>query len=101
VSPDQDSSGTACQGCPCNASNLIFTLAPYSDPITLGTGLVRSLKAELGKRQLRIDALCPSGIDTGIIPHDQRTDQAVFMTPENVADEVLMLFGRPQSQSCD
>ncbi|MEC8821149.1 MAG: hypothetical protein VYA08_09670 [Pseudomonadota bacterium] len=50
------------------------------------TSLVPSLKAELGKKQLRINALCPSGIDAGIIPHDQRTDEAVFMTPENVAD---------------
>jgi NAD(P)-dependent dehydrogenase (short-subunit alcohol dehydrogenase family) len=61
------------------------------------TGLVRSLKAELGNRRLRINALCPGGIDTGIIPHDQRTDEAVFMTPENVADEVLMLFTTEQS----
>ena len=61
------------------------------------TGLVRSLKAELGTRQLRINALCPGGIDTGIIPHDQRTEEAVFMTPENVADEVLMLFSTEQS----
>jgi len=56
------------------------------------TGLVRSLKRELGERQLRINALCPAGIDTGIIPQAQRTQDAVFMTPDNVADEVLMLF---------
>lgn len=61
------------------------------------TGLVRSLKTELGTRQIRINALCPGGIDTGIIPHDQRTEEAVFMTPENVADEVLMLFTTEQS----
>lgn len=56
------------------------------------TGLVRSLKRELGERQLRINALCPAGIDTGIIPQAQRTQEAVFMTADNVADEVLMLF---------
>lgn len=61
------------------------------------TGLVRSLKTELGTRQLRINALCPAGIDTGIIPHDQRTEEAVFMTPENVADEVLKLFTTEES----
>jgi len=61
------------------------------------TGLVRSLKAELGARQLRINALCPGGIDTGIIPQDQRTQDAVFMTPENVAGEVLMLFMTAES----
>ena len=34
----------------------------------------------------------PAGIDTGIIPQAQRTQDAVFMTPDNVADEVLTLF---------
>ncbi|MBT3460996.1 MAG: SDR family oxidoreductase [Gammaproteobacteria bacterium] len=61
------------------------------------TGLVRSLKVELGARQLRINALCPGGIDTGIIPQDQRTPDAVFMTPESVAHEVMMLFMTPES----
>ena len=61
------------------------------------TGLVRSLKSELSLRQLRINALCPGGIDTGIIPVDQRTEETVFMTPENVADEVLMLFTTEES----
>lgn len=61
------------------------------------TGLVRSLKGELGEMGLRINALCPGGIDTGIIPHDQRTDKAVFMTPEHVAEEVMMLFATDES----
>ena len=61
------------------------------------TGLVRSLKRELGEQQLRINALCPAGIDTGIIPQAQRTQEAVFMTPENVAGEVLMLFMADES----
>ncbi len=56
------------------------------------TGLVRSLKWELREQGLRINALCPGGIDTGIIPNDQRTDDAVFMHPDHVAMEVLGLF---------
>ena len=31
-------------------------------------------------------------IDTGIIPQEQRIDDAVFMTPEHVAGEVVRLF---------
>lgn len=56
------------------------------------TGLVRSLKKELGERGLRINALCPGGIDTAIIPQEQRTDDAVFMGAEHVAEEVINLF---------
>lgn len=56
------------------------------------SGLVRSLVGELAKQDVRINALCPGAIDTAIIPNDQRTDQAVFMTPENIAGEVMRLF---------
>lgn len=56
------------------------------------TGLVRSLKWELREQGLRINALCPGGIDTGIIPHDQRTKDATFMSPDHVATEVINLF---------
>ena len=56
------------------------------------TGLVRSLKKELSERGLRINALCPAGIDTGIIPDAQRTDNAVFMSAQHVAEEVINLF---------
>jgi len=56
------------------------------------TGLVRSLRKELQARDLRINALCPGGIDTAIIPDQQRTEQAIFMRPEHVAEEVINLF---------
>jgi NAD(P)-dependent dehydrogenase (short-subunit alcohol dehydrogenase family) len=61
------------------------------------TGLVRSLKQELQQSGLRINALCPGGIDTGIIPQQQRTDDAVFMRAEHVAGEVIDLFITPES----
>lgn len=56
------------------------------------TGLVRSLAAEMAEKGLRINALCPAGIDTGIIPEAQKSEDVVFMTPEHVAEEVLHLF---------
>ena len=56
------------------------------------TGLVRSLAKEMAALDLTINALCPGGIDTNIIPNAQRVEQAIFMTPDHVANEVLMLF---------
>ncbi len=61
------------------------------------TGLVRSLAKEMAERELRINALCPGGIDTGIIPEEQRTEDAIFMSPDNVASEVLHLFTVPEN----
>lgn len=62
------------------------------------TGLVRSLKKELAEtNNLTINALCPGGIDTALIPHEQRTDSALFMTPDDIAQEVLMLFETEES----
>ena len=78
-------------------------ITPYSiDPLYAMSkhavvGLVRSLAPTLAKRQIRINALCPGGIDTNIIPHEQRTPDADFMSPSAVADEVLRLMETPQS----
>ena len=56
------------------------------------SGLVRSLGPELGERNITINAICPGGIDTAIIPDDQRTAASTFMSTEHVADEVLFLM---------
>ncbi|MEM7078626.1 MAG: SDR family NAD(P)-dependent oxidoreductase [Pseudomonadota bacterium] len=55
-------------------------------------GLVRSLAEPLARREITINALCPGGIDTNIIPHAQRTDKAIFMTADHVAEEVQTLM---------
>jgi len=73
-------------------------ITPYSvDPLYAMSkhavvGLVRSLGPVLARRDIRINALCPGGIDTNIIPAEQRTDDAEFMTPACIADEVLRLM---------
>ncbi len=55
-------------------------------------GLVRSLGPTLAERGIRINAICPGGIDTAIIPEAQRTSSAVFMSAEHIASEVIHLM---------
>lgn len=78
-------------------------VVPYSiDPLYAMSkhavvGLVRSLGPTLAERGIRINALCPGGIDTAIIPEEQRTDAAVFMTPQAIAAEVEFLMDVPET----
>lgn len=73
-------------------------VTPYSvDPLYAMSkhavvGLVRSLGPTLAARGIRINAICPGGIDTAIIPQAQRTADAVFMSAEHVAAEVIHLM---------
>lgn len=75
-------------------------ITPYSiDPLYAMSkhalaGLVRSLAPALESAGLRINALCPGGIDTAIIPHAQRATNPpdAFMTPACIAAEVIALF---------
>jgi len=55
-------------------------------------GLVRSMGPNLAPRNIRINAICPGGVDTGIIPHAQRSEAAVFMTPAQLGRDVLALM---------
>ena len=61
------------------------------------TGLVRSMGEPLAARGIRINALCPGGIDTAIIPLEQRVPAAVFMTPQHVAEEVRSLMEKSET----
>lgn len=90
------------------ATSSLAGITPYSvDPLYAMSkhavsGLVRSLGPSLEARGIKINAICPGGIDTAIIPHQQRpgatdgTDvdlnPGAFMTPEHVAEEVLYLM---------
>lgn len=90
------------------ATSSLAGITPYSvDPLYAMSkhavsGLVRSLGPTLAARGIKINAICPGGIDTAIIPHEQRPDSdnsvpgditsGVFMTPEHVAEEVLHLM---------
>lgn len=73
-------------------------ITPYSvDPLYAMSkhavaGLVRSLGPILKNRDIKINAICPGGIDTAIIPEEQRTPDAVLMSPEHVATEVIRLM---------
>lgn len=73
-------------------------ITPYSvDPLYAMSkhavvGLVRSLGPTLKKRDIKINAICPGGIDTAIIPEEQRTPDVVFMSPAHVATEVMRLM---------
>lgn len=78
-------------------------VTPYSiDPLYAMSkhavvGLVRSLGPTLAERNIKINAICPGGIDTAIIPEAQRTADATFMTPEHVAAEVMHLMTVPET----
>ncbi|XOV82853.1 MAG: SDR family oxidoreductase [bacterium] len=80
-------------------------ITPYSvDPLYAMSkhavaGLVRSLGPTLQSQGITISALCPGGIDTGIIPLEQRSASPTgdFMTAEHIAKEVLNLFETRES----
>jgi NAD(P)-dependent dehydrogenase (short-subunit alcohol dehydrogenase family) len=73
-------------------------ITPYSvDPLYAMSkhavvGLVRSIGPTLAERAIKINAICPGGIDTAIIPEAQRTERVVFMTPECIAAEIRHLM---------
>ena len=60
-------------------------------------GLVRSLAPQLARRRISIHALCPGVVNTDIIPHAQKTNEALFMPPEDLAKDVVELMEEPES----
>jgi NAD(P)-dependent dehydrogenase (short-subunit alcohol dehydrogenase family) len=78
-------------------------VTPYSvDPLYAMSkhavvGLVRSLGPTLSKRGITIHAFCPGGIDTAIIPHEQRSKDVFFMRPEHIATEILGLMNETET----
>ena len=60
-------------------------------------GLVRSLAPDLARRGISIHALCPGAVDTDIIPHAQKTKDAQFMIPDDLARDVIELMAETES----
>jgi len=77
-------------------------LAPFPpDPLYTATkhalvGLVRCLASAFADAPIRINALCPGGIDTQLIPAELRGASSDLMAPAELADEVadMLLRGR-------
>jgi NAD(P)-dependent dehydrogenase (short-subunit alcohol dehydrogenase family) len=76
-------------------------LGPHADdPVYAGTkhfvvGLVRSLAPTLAEQRIRINAVCPGGVDTALLETiglaDRRSEVPV-LDPAEVADTVAMLL---------
>jgi len=58
-------------------------------------GLVRSLAPTLAARGIGIDAICPGGVDTAIVPRDLREGRtpAAFAPASYIADAVVTVLG--------
>ncbi len=78
-------------------------ITPYSvDPLYAMSkhavvGLVRSLGPTLAKRGITIHAFCPGGIDTALIPHQQREKDAIFMRPDHITTEIIGLMDESET----
>ncbi len=57
-------------------------------------GLVRSVAAAAPESELRINAICPGGVDTPIVPGALRSGGMAMMPVSILADEVLDLLER-------
>jgi NAD(P)-dependent dehydrogenase (short-subunit alcohol dehydrogenase family) len=55
-------------------------------------GLVRSVAAALAKSRLRLNAICPGGVDTAIVPDALRAASIAMMSREEIAREVVSLL---------
>ena len=78
-------------------------LSPFApDPLYTATkhalvGLVRALAAAYASAPVRINALCPGGIDTQLIPTELRGAASRLMAPAELADEVIAMLVRGRS----
>ena len=64
-------------------------------------GLVRSvaqsLEQSLGKSSVRVNAICPGGVDTAIVPAALRASDMAMMSTSEIAREVVDLLARGES----
>jgi NAD(P)-dependent dehydrogenase (short-subunit alcohol dehydrogenase family) len=81
-------------------------LGPYgADPIYAATkhgvvGLVRSAAPQLAAIGVRLHAICPGGVDTGLLPPDRKAAISAagrpMLTPDEVAGAILALLESPE-----
>ena len=77
-------------------------MGPYdADPIYAATkhgivGLVRSAAPQLAAIGVRLHAICPGGVDTGLLPSDRKAAISAagrpMLTPDEVADAIVALL---------
>ena len=64
-------------------------------------GLVRSvaqsLEQSLGQSSVRVNAICPGGVDTAIVPAALRASDMAMMSTSEIAREVVDLLARGES----
>lgn len=83
-------------GAICVTASLVGLVPLPVDPLYAATkhalvGLVRSIAAS-GERSLRINAICPGGVDTAIVPAALRSAGMTLMPAELLAREVADLL---------
>ncbi len=79
-------------------------LGPYgADPIYAATkhgivGLVRSAAPQLAATGVRLHAICPGGVDTGLLPPDRKAAISAagrpMLDPDEVADAIVVMLER-------
>jgi len=82
-------------------------LGPYADdPMYAATkhavvGFVRSVAPQLAERGVRLHAICPGGVDTGLLGPDRKAAIAAagrpMLDPDEVAAAVLALLAAPEA----
>ncbi|HEV2309252.1 MAG TPA: SDR family oxidoreductase [Acidimicrobiia bacterium] len=86
------------------ATSSLAGLGPYeADPMYAATkhgivGFVRSVAPQLAARGVRLHAICPGGVDTGLLAADRKAEIVAagrpMLDPAEVADAVAALLGR-------
>jgi 3-oxoacyl-[acyl-carrier protein] reductase len=58
-------------------------------------GFTQSLFAEVRDHGIKVTAICPGVVDTGLIPLNRRVDRSKFLQPSDIADAVCDVISSP------
>jgi NAD(P)-dependent dehydrogenase (short-subunit alcohol dehydrogenase family) len=58
-------------------------------------GFTQSLFAEVREHGIKVTAICPGVVDTGLIPPNRRVDRGKFLQPADVAEAVCDVLASP------